>query len=364
MTQDDPRTTWALSVWRAHRLAVLAFAAMWAAVAWALVTFPTWEIVECLRTGPADLKWTTIVGDAGIVAAYFWMPVRLVLIWLKLKVRPLTVFFVLFALFILFCGPGTHGAKIAMFWWPRYWFSAKVGLVTAGVSLMVAYVLDARDRHIVGLGNQRADLEVALAENERLRKEAEARAIRAEGEVSELEQAHAKIKEALARAEAGEAKARRAEQGALEHARIAEAARRQTEAAQEEKLAFQRAVKDLTTPVLPLTDRVLLTPLIGAVDSLRAAQWMDMTLEAVSATGAELVIVDLSGVPVVDTQVAAALLKTVQAVELLGGKCIITGIRPAVAQTMVDLGIDMAGTQTRSTLKAGLAAAMGMVRAG
>ncbi|HZL93346.1 MAG TPA: STAS domain-containing protein [Vicinamibacterales bacterium] len=125
---------------------------------------------------------------------------------------------------------------------------------------------------------------------------------------------------------------------------------------------MQRALVGMTTPVLPLTDDIAAMPLIGALDSMRAAQAMEVALDYVARTNSRFLILDLSGVPVVDTQVAAAVLKTIQAVGLIGGTCIVSGIQPAVASTMVELGIDMTGVQTRSTLKAGLQTALAMVK--
>lgn len=351
---------------RGVRLGV--FAVLGIAAAW--LGMPVWRwlfqpVNGCLRADawPGELIALHVVGDGLTFIPYVGIPVVLVvMIWMKLKARPAAELLPLFGAFIVLCG-FVHLDDIITIWWPAYWFTGIVKLATGLVSTATLIKLIQLVPAILGLGNQRADLEAALAENEHLRKEAEARAIRAEGEVTELEAMQAQLKAALSKTEAEKARAERATREAIESARIAEAARRQAEAAQEEKHTAMRAVRDLSTPVLPLTEDIVVMPLIGALDSMRAAQAMEVSTEYVSRNGARFLILDLSGVPVVDTQVASAILKTIQAVSLIGGKCIVTGIQPPVAQTIVDLGIDMAAVTTRSTLRAGLTAAMAMVKA-
>ncbi len=104
--------------------------------------------------------------------------------------------------------------------------------------------------------------------------------------------------------------------------------------AQEETIRAQMAILDeLSTPLIPVNDRVVIMPLIGAVDSRRAQKMTEALLTGITATQARVAISDITGVPVVDTQVANALLQAAQAVQLLGAKVILTGIRPEVAQT-------------------------------
>ncbi|MCU0492374.1 MAG: PAS domain-containing protein [Chloroflexaceae bacterium] len=122
--------------------------------------------------------------------------------------------------------------------------------------------------------------------------------------------------------------------------------------------AQQAALRELSTPLIPITDDVVAMPLIGSIDSNRAQQVLETLLAGVAETRATTVILDITGVPVVDTQVASALLRAAQAVKLLGATVMLTGIRPEVAQTLVGLGLDMSAITTRSTLQSGIAAAI------
>ncbi|MBM7069745.1 STAS domain-containing protein [Actibacterium sp. 188UL27-1] len=108
---------------------------------------------------------------------------------------------------------------------------------------------------------------------------------------------------------------------------------------------------ELSTPVVELWDRVLTLPLIGTLDSVRAQDVMENLLEAIVRERAEMVIVDITGVQTVDTQVAQHLLRTASAVRLMGAECIISGISPKIAQTMVQLGVDVGNVSTRSTIR-------------
>jgi rsbT co-antagonist protein RsbR len=130
-------------------------------------------------------------------------------------------------------------------------------------------------------------------------------------------------------------------------------------ALQEQVIEAQReALRELSTPLLPLDRNVLALPLVGSIDSSRAQQVMETLLEGIAAHQADMVIVDITGVKVVDTQVAQALVRTAQAVRLLGAQVILTGIQPQIAQTLVHLGADMGGIVTRSTLQSGIAYAL------
>lgn len=123
--------------------------------------------------------------------------------------------------------------------------------------------------------------------------------------------------------------------------------------------AQRAALRELSTPLLPLAQGVLAMPLLGTIDSNRAQQVMETLLEGVNIHQAHTAILDITGVQMVDTQVANALIHTAQAVKLLGAQVILTGIRPAMAQTLVNLGADMSGVVTRSTLESGIAYALG-----
>jgi PAS domain S-box-containing protein len=122
--------------------------------------------------------------------------------------------------------------------------------------------------------------------------------------------------------------------------------------------AQQAALRELSTPIIPLTDDVVAMPLIGAIDSNRAQQVIETLLAGVAASRATTAILDITGVQVVDTQVANALLRAAQAVKLLGAQVVLTGIRPEIAQTLVGLGLDLSGIVTRATLQSGIAFAL------
>jgi PAS domain S-box-containing protein len=118
------------------------------------------------------------------------------------------------------------------------------------------------------------------------------------------------------------------------------------------------ALRELSTPLIPISDDVLVMPLVGALDTTRTQQVIEALLHGVAAGHARTAILDITGVPVVDTQVANALLQAAQSVRLLGAQVLITGIRPEVAQTLVGLGVDLSLTITRATLQDGIAYAM------
>ena len=128
---------------------------------------------------------------------------------------------------------------------------------------------------------------------------------------------------------------------------------------QEEIIRTQAAaLAELSTPLIPITDDVMVMPLIGTVDSRRAQQVIDSLLEGVASSRAQTAILDITGVPVVDTQVANALVRAAQSVKLLGAQVVLSGIRPEVAQTLVGLGVDLSGIVTSSTLQSGIAHAI------
>jgi rsbT co-antagonist protein RsbR len=111
---------------------------------------------------------------------------------------------------------------------------------------------------------------------------------------------------------------------------------------------------ELSVPVIQVWDNVLLLPLIGIIESRRAARVLETLLDAVGRMGAEFVVIDITGVPVVDTAVASYLLRAVQATQLLGCQSILVGISPEIAQTLVGLGVDFGRITTRATLQNGL----------
>jgi rsbT co-antagonist protein RsbR len=120
----------------------------------------------------------------------------------------------------------------------------------------------------------------------------------------------------------------------------------------------QQDLLELSTPVIKLFDGVLAVPMIGTLDSSRTQVVMETLLERIVETGSTLAIIDITGVPTVDTLVAQHLLKTVSAIRLMGAECIISGIRPQIAQTIVHLGIDLQGIASKASLADALKLAM------
>ncbi|MGZ4475494.1 MAG: STAS domain-containing protein [Nocardioides sp.] len=115
---------------------------------------------------------------------------------------------------------------------------------------------------------------------------------------------------------------------------------------------------ELSTPVVKLWDNIVALPLVGTLDSARTQVVMEALLQALVDTGSEHAIIDITGVPAVDTQVAQHLLKTVQAARLLGAECIVSGIRPQIAQTVVALGIEFGDIHTKANLSDAMLLAM------
>jgi rsbT co-antagonist protein RsbR len=120
----------------------------------------------------------------------------------------------------------------------------------------------------------------------------------------------------------------------------------------------QQEMLELSTPVVELWDGILALPLIGTLDSARTQVVMESLLEKIVETGAGIAVIDITGVPTVDTLVAQHLLKTVAAARLMGAECIISGIRPQIAQTIVHLGVDLADVITKATLADAFAIAL------
>jgi rsbT co-antagonist protein RsbR len=112
----------------------------------------------------------------------------------------------------------------------------------------------------------------------------------------------------------------------------------------------QQEMMELSTPVVKLWEGILALPLIGTLDSGRTQVVMENLLQKIVETGAEVAILDITGVPTVDTLVAQHLIKTVTAARLMGADCIISGIRPQIAQTIVHLGVDLGGITTKASL--------------
>ena len=120
----------------------------------------------------------------------------------------------------------------------------------------------------------------------------------------------------------------------------------------------QEEMLELSTPVVKLWDGVLALPMIGTLDSARTQVVMESLLNRIVETGSQIAILDITGVPTVDTLVAQHLLKTVTALRLMGAECIVSGVRPQIAQTIVHLGVDLQGVTTKATLADALAQAL------
>jgi DNA-binding response OmpR family regulator/anti-anti-sigma regulatory factor len=129
---------------------------------------------------------------------------------------------------------------------------------------------------------------------------------------------------------------------------------------QEQIIAVQEArLRELSSPLIPITDRIVVMPLIGTIDAERAQQALQAVLEGAAARRAEFVILDITGVRAVDAGVAGTLVRMGDGLRLLGASTVITGVNPEVATTLVQLGVSLGRTATRGTLQDGIAHAMG-----
>jgi PAS domain S-box-containing protein len=122
-------------------------------------------------------------------------------------------------------------------------------------------------------------------------------------------------------------------------------------------------ILEISTPTLRVWDGVLVVPLIGTLDSERSQRFVDALLNAIVASDSEIALVDITGVPTIDTQTAHHLIETISAVRLLGAEVILTGVRPSIAQTLVHLGIDLSGIATYASLAVGLRVALERIEA-
>src|ERR1043165_3679213 len=131
----------------------------------------------------------------------------------------------------------------------------------------------------------------------------------------------------------------------------------------EEKLKrqAQEIMEMATVPVVPVWEGIVLVPLIGTLDSQRTQHLMERLLQRITETNSPVAVLDITGVPTIDTQTAQHLIETISSVRLLGAEVILTGVRPTIAQTLVHLGIDLSSFITRSSLAAGLRMAFSTV---
>jgi len=121
-------------------------------------------------------------------------------------------------------------------------------------------------------------------------------------------------------------------------------------------------IAEISTPVIQVWESILALPIIGTLDSARTQVVMENLLQKIVETGSRIAILDISGVPAVDSLVAQHLIKTVSATRLMGAECIISGIRPEIAQTVVHLGIDLSGVLTKASLASALKTAFTMLQ--
>jgi PAS domain S-box-containing protein len=130
----------------------------------------------------------------------------------------------------------------------------------------------------------------------------------------------------------------------------------------EERIKRQaKEILEMATVIVQVWDGIILVPLIGMLDSDRTQQLMERLLQRLTETNSPVALIDITGVPTIDTQTAQHLIETIKAVRYIGSEVVLTGVRPAIAQTLVHLGIDLSGATTRSSLTAGLRVAFEII---
>jgi rsbT co-antagonist protein RsbR len=130
----------------------------------------------------------------------------------------------------------------------------------------------------------------------------------------------------------------------------------------EERIKGQaKEILEMATVIVQVWDGIILVPLIGMLDSDRTQQLMERLLHRLTETNSPVALIDITGVPTIDTQTAQHLIETIKAVRYIGSEVVLTGVRPAIAQTLVHLGIDLSGATTRSSLTAGLRVAFEII---
>jgi rsbT co-antagonist protein RsbR len=248
--------------------------------------------------------------------------------------------------------------SIVTAWRPVYWLGGTLNALTAGISLATAVLLPWRVvptiMAIPTKGQRtraRRRLRRALREARLANAALEAQAIELRAAKEEAERVTAAAEEIAEKIGAANIELEQARSEAVKD-------RAELQAALDTVGRQDKAIRALSTPVLDLGRGLFLMPLIGDVDSQRAEQLMATMLDAVAHQGAKVVILDLKGVTVVDSQVAVYLRDCVLAARLMGGATVITGIRPDVASTCIKLGVDFNGIATEGSLQDGIRVAM------
>lgn len=259
--------------------------------------------------------------------------------------------FLAFGLFIIACG-ATHFMEVWTMWNATYWLSGYVKLITAAASIATAIILPPLIPRALSLvetakvsDERRANIERA---NEQLAREI------AERKVIEDELREAKEELEIRVAERTTELSIANEQLQQELARTRHAEDEQARLREEIIWVQQGMLAELSTPLIPIGEHIVVMPLIGTIDEGRAERVMQILADGVVEQGARVAIIDITGVAQVDTHVAHTLIQVAQAVRLLGAEVVLTGIRSSVAQTIVSLGLDFSMLTTRSTLYSGL----------
>jgi anti-anti-sigma factor len=133
---------------------------------------------------------------------------------------------------------------------------------------------------------------------------------------------------------------------------------------QEQQDLLRNTIRELSTPIIPVYEGILVLPLVGSIDSRRASEVTERLLEAIAAQQAEIVIIDITGVSLIDTSTANHLLMTTRAASLLGSRVVLVGMGAEIAQTIVHLGVELHGLTTLADLQAGIAYALGQIGLG
>ncbi len=177
----------------------------------------------------------------------------------------------------------------------------------------------------------------------------------------QLEQALADSEQRTLALEASEHKLQQQTHALQERTAEAETRQRETakalrelQIAMQERDSLARSLQESTLPVLPVHQQVVVMPLVGAIDTTRATMLNEVMLHGIEHNRARIIIIDITGVPVIDTQVAGALLRSAEAARLLGAKTILVGVRPEVAQTITGLGLDLSELVVCSDLQTGI----------